>query len=79
MKAANAIVAGQQRDLSRIGLIDYMLMTFGSCLAGYAGGMAINEPRISWFVVQWILIGAAIIPFLDNVLPSESILMQAGR
>jgi hypothetical protein len=24
-------------------------------------------------------IGAAIIPFLDNVLPSESILMQAGR
>jgi predicted NBD/HSP70 family sugar kinase len=24
-------------------------------------------------------IGAAIIPFLDHVLPSESILMQAGR
>ncbi|MGV3615815.1 MAG: DUF4129 domain-containing transglutaminase family protein [Fimbriimonas sp.] len=60
MKAITAAVApGPQRDLSRIGIIDYLLMTFGSCLAGYAGGMAINEPSISWFVIQWILIGAA--------------------
>lgn len=61
MKAVNAVRTGgvPQRDLSRIGIIDYLLMTFGSCLAGYAGGMAINEPSISWFVVQWILIGAA--------------------
>lgn len=61
MKAVEAVASnvGPQRDLSRIGIIDYLLMTFGSCLAGYAGGMAINEPAISWFVVQWILIGAA--------------------
>jgi transglutaminase-like putative cysteine protease len=61
MKALEAAVTpSPQRDLSRIGLIDYLLMTLGSCLAGYSGGMAINEPSISWFVVQWILIGAAV-------------------
>lgn len=61
MKAVNAVATGgnTQRDLSRIGIIDYLLMTFGCCLAGYSGGMAINEPSISWFVIQWILIGAA--------------------
>jgi transglutaminase-like putative cysteine protease len=54
---AIAAPAGAQRDLSRIGWLDYLLMTIGSCLAGYSGGMAINEPGISWFVVQWTLAG----------------------
>lgn len=49
-----------QRDLSRINALDYVLMTLGCCLAGYSGGMAISEQSISWFVVQWILIGSAI-------------------
>jgi transglutaminase-like putative cysteine protease len=69
MKAVNAVATGgnTQRDLSRIGIIDYLLMTFGSCLAGYSGGMAINEPTISWFVVQWILIGAATSYFIRSM------------
>lgn len=68
MKAVDAVGnVGPQRDLSRIGIIDYLLMTFGSCLAGYAGGMAINEPSISWFVVQWILIGAATSYFIRSM------------
>ncbi len=60
MKALNPTLPTGQRDLSRIGVIDYLLMTLGSCLAGFSGGMAISEPSISWFVVTWIAVGAAV-------------------
>lgn len=66
------------RDLSRIGWIDYLLMTFGSCLAGYAGGMAINEPGIAWFVVQWTLIGAGVSYLIRRLFLGSKILKIDG-
>jgi transglutaminase-like putative cysteine protease len=46
------------KDLSRIGAIDYLLMTAGSCLAAYSGGMSILQPSISLFVIAGIVLGA---------------------
>lgn len=60
MIAAQPRQTGKPRDLSRIGWLDYLLMTIGSCLAGYSGGMAIGEPSISWFVVEWTVVGSLI-------------------
>jgi len=47
-----------ERDLSRIGGIDYLLMTAGSCLAVFAGGMSIQDPSIVLFSVVAIALGA---------------------
>lgn len=61
MKASNtlgAAPAAKQKDLSRIGSIDYLLMTLGCCLAVFSGGLSISEPSIALFNVQFVLLGA---------------------
>lgn len=60
MSIASTAVAKEtkQRDLSRMGSIDYLLMTIGSCLAAFSGGMSISQPEIAWFNIQLILVGA---------------------
>lgn len=70
--------ARRPRDSSRIGWIDYLLMTACSCLAGYSGGMAINESRISWFVVQLILGGAVVSFLIRSVVKRSSLLRIDG-
>jgi len=47
----------QERDLSRIGWLDYLLMGICSCLAVYSGGMSIEQPMIGLFSVGLVLIG----------------------
>lgn len=47
-----------ERDLSRIGWTDYLLMTLGSCLAAFSGGMAIQIPAVGAFSVIAIFLGA---------------------
>jgi len=47
-----------ERDLSRIGAIDYALMTIGSCLAAYSGGVSLSEAAIGNYCVIGIIIGS---------------------
>jgi len=49
-----------ERDLSRIGVIDYLLMTIGACLAAFSGGMAIQSMPLALFGVQWVVLGAVV-------------------
>jgi hypothetical protein len=49
-----------ERDLSRIGWLDYVLMSVCSCLAVYSAGMSINQPSISYFCVILVLLGAGV-------------------
>jgi len=46
-----------ERDLSRIGWLDYLLTAIGSCLAVFSGGMSINEPLLGFFAVGLIVTG----------------------
>ena len=48
---------GVERDLSRIGWLDYVLMSLGSCLAVYSAGMSIQVPAISYFCVVLVIVG----------------------
>ena len=52
--------AKAERDLTRIGLLDYVLMSIGSCLAVYSAGMSIQQPSISYFCVLTVIVGAGI-------------------
>lgn len=56
-----------ERDLSRIGSIDYMLMTAGSCLAAFSGGMAIQQPSVAAFTMVAI-VGGALTSYLIRTL-----------
>jgi len=49
-----------ERDLSRIGWLDYVLMSVGSCLAVYSAGMSIQQPTISYFCVILVILGAGV-------------------
>lgn len=56
-----------ERDLSRIGGIDYLLMTAGSCLAVFSGGMSIQDPAIILFAVVAIGLGALTSFFIRGI------------
>ncbi len=47
----------QERDLSRIGWLDYFLTAIGSCLAVYSGGMSIQQPTVGYFSVALVIVG----------------------
>lgn len=46
-----------ERDLSRIGWLDYVLMSLGSCLAVYSAGMSIQLPSVAYFCVVLVIVG----------------------
>ena len=48
------------RDLSRIGWLDYVLMSIGSCFAVYSAGMSLQLPSISFFCIFFVLLGACV-------------------
>ena len=60
-----------ERDLSRIGWLDYVLMCFGSCLAVYSAGMSIQQPPISYFCITLIVLGT-IVSYTIRVLTLKS-------
>src|ERR1019366_7125959 len=49
-----------ERDLSRIGWLDYLLMSIGSCLAVYSAGMSIQLASISYFCIVLVLLGSVV-------------------
>lgn len=49
-----------ERDLSRIGWLDYVLMCIGSCFAVYSAGMSLQLPSISFFCVILVLLGSGV-------------------
>jgi transglutaminase-like putative cysteine protease len=52
------VTSSGERDLSRIGALDYALMTVGSCLAAMSGGLSVVMPNVGAFAVFGIVIGA---------------------
>src|SRR5580658_1136391 len=46
-----------ERDLSRIGGLDYALMTVGSCLAALSGSLALQEVNLGIFAILGIVLG----------------------
>jgi len=49
-----------ERDLSRIGWLDYVLMSIGSCLAVYSAGMSIGLISISYFCIVLVVLGSCV-------------------
>ena len=64
-----------ERDLSRIGWLDYVLMSLGSCLAVYSAGMSINLPSISYFCVGLVIVGT-VVSYAVRVLSFRSIFIK---
>ncbi len=49
-----------ERDLSRIGILDYVLMSLGSCLAVHSAGLSIQQPAISYYCVVLVILGTCV-------------------
>lgn len=67
-----------ERDLSRMGPIDFGLMGLGTCLAAYSGGMAIDQPAISWFAIAFIVVGTLVSYFARTALLKSSTIKIDG-
>lgn len=49
-----------ERDLSRIGWLDFVLTSVGSCLAVYSAGMSVGSEPIALFCIAFVVVGTLV-------------------
>ena len=68
----------RSRDQSRLGLIDYVLMGVGSCLAAYTAGMSIGRQDTAQFLATGVLAGTALSYLVRTLLGNTSVVKVDG-
>lgn len=68
----------RNRDQSRLNLIDYGLMGFGSCLAAYTAGMSIGREDTAQFLAVGVLLGTGLSYLVRTLLGQTSVVKVDG-
>ena len=67
-----------QRDMSSLGLLDYVLMGFGSSLAAWSAGMAIGNQTIGFFSASLVVAGTIFSYLVRSLAKNNKILHVDG-
>ncbi len=68
----------RNRDQSRLNLIDYGLMGFGSCLSAYTAGMSIGREDTAQFLAMGVLFGTALSYVVRTLFGNTSVVKVDG-